>query len=31
METPAYRRVAPQCMMAFKALAKSHWEKFFVD
>jgi hypothetical protein len=31
METPEYRRVAFQRMIAFKALAKSQWEKFFVD
>jgi len=31
METPEYRRVAFQRMIAFKALAKSQWEKFLVD
>ena len=31
MEMPEYRRVAFQCIMAFKALAKSHWEKFLAD
>jgi hypothetical protein len=31
METPEYRRVAFQCMSAFKALAKSQWEKFLFD
>ena len=31
METPEYRRVAFQHMIAFKALAKSQWEKFLVD
>jgi hypothetical protein len=31
METPEYRRVVFQCMIAFKALAKSQWEKFLVD
>jgi hypothetical protein len=30
METPEYRRVALQRFVAFKALAKSHWEAFFV-
>jgi len=31
MEVPEYRRVAFQRMIAFKAIAKSHWEKFLVD
>ena len=31
METPEYRRVAFQHMIAFKAMAKSHWEKFLLD
>ena len=31
METPEYRRVAFQRMIAFKALAKSQWKKFLVD
>jgi len=31
MEVPEYRRIAFQRMIAFKALAKSHWEKFLVD
>ena len=30
MESPEYRRVAFQRMVAFKALAKGHWEKFLV-
>jgi hypothetical protein len=33
MESPEYRRVTfePERMIAFKALAKSQWEKFLVD
>jgi hypothetical protein len=31
MEVPEYRRVAFQRMIAFRAIAKSHWEKFLVD
>ena len=31
MEVPEYRRVAFQRMVAFKAIAKSHWEKFLVE
>ena len=31
MEVPEYRRVAFQRMLAFKAIAKSHWEKFLID
>ncbi|KAK2460093.1 hypothetical protein APHAL10511_007891 [Amanita phalloides] len=31
MENPEYRRVAFQHFLAFKALAKSHWEKFLAD
>lgn len=31
METPEYRRVAFKHMIAFKALAKTQWEKFLVD
>jgi hypothetical protein len=31
METPEYRRVAFLRLIAFKALAKSQWEKFLVD
>jgi hypothetical protein len=30
METPEYRKVAFQRMIAFKALAKSQWERFIV-
>ena len=30
MEKPEYRRVALERFMAFKTLAKSHWEKFLV-
>ncbi|KAH9969339.1 hypothetical protein BJV74DRAFT_784753, partial [Russula compacta] len=31
MEVLEYRRLAFQRMIAFKAIAKSHWEKFLVD
>ena len=31
MEVPEFRRVAFQHMTAFKAIAKSHWEKFLVE
>jgi hypothetical protein len=31
MEAPEYRRVAFQRMIAFKALAKSHWRKFLEE
>jgi hypothetical protein len=31
MEVPEYRRVAFQRMIAFRAIAKSHWEKFLVN
>ena len=31
METPEYRRVALQCMIAFKVLANNQWEKFLVN
>ena len=31
METPEYRKVAFQRMIAFKALAKNHWDKFLVN
>jgi len=31
MEMPEYRKVAFQRMIAFKAIAKSQWEKFLVD
>lgn len=31
MEVPEYRRVAFQRMIACRAIAKSHWEKFLVD
>ena len=31
MEVPEYRRVVFQCMIAFRAIAKSHWEKVLVD
>lgn len=30
MEKPEYRRVALERFVAFKTLAKSHWEKFLV-
>ena len=31
MEVPEYRRVVFQHMIAFRAIAKSHWEKVLVD
>ena len=31
MEVPEYRKVAFRRMIAFRAIAKSHWEKFSID